>query len=145
MARSKDEMGRTFADVEVENFRDVEDRRAAGNGHVKVRKLKVHALVDTGSALLCLPARAIRKLGLHRGRSATVRAANGVVERGVYQAVQITILGRQCLGEVMEIPEGVPPLLGFIPLESLDLVINPKSNQVTHNPENGGKYTLDQL
>lgn len=145
MARSKKKMGRTFVDVEVENFKDLEDRRAAGNGHIKVRTLKVHALVDTGSALLCLPAAAIRKLGLHRNRSTTVRTANGVVERGIYQAVQITILGRQCLAEVMEIPEDVPPLLGFIPLESLDLVINPKSNQVTHNPENGGKYTLDLL
>ncbi len=145
MARSKTKMGRTFVDVEVENFKDLEDRRAAGNGHVKVRKLKVRALVDTGSALLCLPAKAIRKLGLHRNRSTRVRTANGVVERGIYQAVQITILERQCLGEVMEIPEDVPPLLGFIPLESLDLVVNPKSNRVTHNPENGGKYTLDLL
>jgi len=145
MARSKGKMGRTFVDVEVESFKDVADRRAAGNGHTKVRRMKVHALVDTGSALLCLPAVAIRKLGLFRSRSTRVRTANGVVERDIYQAVQITILGRQCLAEVMEIPEGVPPLLGFIPLESLDLVINPKSNQVIHNPENGGKYTLDQL
>ncbi len=138
-------MGRTFVDVEVENFKDLEDRRAAGNGHIKVRKLKVRALVDTGSALLCLSAAAIRKLGLHRNRSTTVRTANGVVERGIYQAVQVTILGRQCLAEVMEIPDDVPPLLGFIPIESLDLVVNPKSNRVTHNPENGGKYTLDLL
>lgn len=138
-------MGRTFVDVEVENFKDVADRRAAGNGGVKVRKLRVHALVDTGSALLCLPKAAIRKLGLFKGRTTTVRTANGAVERDIYQAVQITILGRQCLAEVMEIPEDVPPLLGFIPLESLDLVVNPKSNEVTHNPANGGKYTLDLL
>jgi predicted aspartyl protease len=74
-----------------------------------------------------------------------VHTANGLVERDVYQAVQITILGRHCIAEVMEIPESVPPLVGFIPLESLDLVVNPKSNKVIHNPENGGKYTLDLL
>jgi len=138
-------MGRTFVDVEVQNYGDVMAKETGGNGRVRVRKLKVHALVDTGSALLCLPAAAIRKLGLHRNRSTRVRTANGVVERGIYDAVYITILGRQCLAEVMEIPEDVPPLLGFIPLENLDLVVNPKSNQVTHNPENGGKYTLDLL
>ena len=145
MAGSKTKMGRTLVDVEVENYDDLAVREAGGNGRTKVRKLKVHALVDTGSALLCLPAAAIRKLGLHRNRSTRVRTAESVVERGIYQAVQRTILGRQCLAEVMEIPEDVPPLLGFIPLESLDLVVNPKSNQVTHNPENGGKYTLDLL
>ena len=51
MARSKRALGRTFVDVEVENIKDVADRRAAGNGGVKVRKLRVHALVDTGSAV----------------------------------------------------------------------------------------------
>ncbi|HUT32643.1 MAG TPA: aspartyl protease family protein [Planctomycetota bacterium] len=138
-------MGRTFVDVEVANCYDLDARESGGNGRTRVRKLKVRALVDTGSALLCLPAADIRKLGLRRDRSTTVRTANGVVERSIYRAVQITILGRHCIAEVMEIPKDVPPLLGFIPLESLDLVVNPKSNQVTHNPENGGKYTLDLL
>ena len=145
MARSTPDMGRTFVDVEVENYDDIALRETGRNGRTRVRKLKAHALVDTGSALLCLPAAAIRKLGLRLNRSTTVRTGNGNVERGIYQAVQITILGRQCLAEVMEIPDDVPPLMGYIPLESLDLVVNPKSNQVTPNPENGGKYTLDLL
>jgi hypothetical protein len=33
----------------------------------------------------------------------------------------------------------------LIPLENLDLVVDPKTNQVIPNPENGGKYTLDLL
>ena len=130
-------------DVEVENYWDIARRHA--KDHTRVRKLKVRARVDTRLTLLSLPPVAIRKLGLRRSRSGMVHAANGLVERDVYQAVQVTILGRQCITEVMEIPEGVPPLLGFIPLESLDLVVDPKSNEVTHNPENGGKYTLDLL
>ena len=35
--------------------------------------------------------------------------------------------------------------MGYIPLENLDLVVDPKTNQVMPNPENGGKYTLDLL
>ena len=33
-------MGRTFADVEIENYDDIVLRRAAGNGRKKVRKVK---------------------------------------------------------------------------------------------------------
>jgi clan AA aspartic protease len=138
-------MGRTFADVEVENYDDIVLRRAAGNGRKKVRKVKVRALADTGSALLCLHRDTIRKLGLQFGRSAGVRTASGEVERRIYQVARITILGRECFAQVMEIPDNVPPLLGYIPLENLDLVVDPRSKKVIPNPESGGKYTLDLL
>jgi hypothetical protein len=59
--------------------------------------------------------------------------------------VHTTILGRQHLGEVMEIHDDVPTLVGYIPLENLDLVVDPKSGQVTPNPASGGDYALDLL
>ncbi len=101
--------------------------------------------MDTGCALLCLHTSAIRNLGLTLSRSAPVRTANGPVVRGIYRVAQITILGRQYIAEVMEIPDDVPDLVGYIPLENLDLVVDPKTNQVIPNPENGGKCTLDLL
>jgi predicted aspartyl protease len=105
----------------------------------------VKALVDAGSAMLCLHKATIAKLGLRFGRSTMVRTANGDIERGIYRPAQITILGRQYLAEVTEVPDNVPPLVGYIPLENLDLVVDPKSNRVIPNPESGGKYTLDLL
>jgi len=138
-------MGRPFVDVDVENYTDIALREASGNGRKKVRKLQIRAVVDTGSALLCLHRAEIRKLGLSFARSAQVRTANGDVDRPIYAVARITILGRQCAAEVMEIPDSVPPLLGHILLEGLDLVLHPKSGKVIPNPESGGKYTLDLL
>ena len=138
-------MGRTFVEVEIENFADILIQETAGNGRKKVRKLQIRAVVDTGSALLCLHRAEIRKLGLSFARSAQVRTANGDVDRPIYAVARITILGRQCSAEVMEIPDSVPPLLGYILLEGLDLVLRPKSGKVIPNPESGGKYTLDLL
>jgi len=138
-------MGRTFVDVEIENYADILLRETAGNGHKKIRKLQARALVDTGSALLCLHRATIRRLGLRFARSGRVRTGNGEVERPIYTAARISILGRQCLAEVMEIPDSIPPLLGYILLESLDLVVKAKSNKVILNPESGGKFTLDLL
>lgn len=138
-------MGRTFVEVLVENYDDVALRETGrARGH-RIRKERVKALVDTGSAMLCLHKATIEKLGLRFARSAVVRTGNGSVERGIYRPAQITILGRQYLAEVMHVPDDVPPLVGYIPLENLDLVVDPKSNQVIPNPESGGKYTLDLL
>ncbi len=47
--------------------------------------------------------------------------------------------------EVENYDDIVPNLVGYIPLKNLDLVVDPKTNQVIPNPENGGKYTLDLL
>jgi len=138
-------MGRTFTEVEVENYNDTVLRKASGNGRGKVRKLKVRALVDTGSALLCLHRDTIEKLGLNLERTAKVRTGNGDVDRPIYAAARITVLRRQCLAEVMEIPDNIPPLLGYILLEGLDLVIHAKTHKVIPNPESGGKWTLDLL
>jgi len=45
----------------------------------------------------------------------------------------------------MEIPDNVPPLLGYILLEALDLVVHTKTHKVIPNPESGGKWVLDLL
>ncbi len=138
-------MGRTFVEVLVENYDDVALRETGRARGRRIRKEKVRALADTGSAMLCLHKATIQKLGLRFARSAVVRTGNGNVERAIYRPAQITVLGRQYLGEVMEVPENIPPLLGYIPLENLDLVVDPKTDQVIPNPESGGKYTLDLL
>ena len=138
-------MGRTFVDIEIENFYDIALRETGNEPAKQIRREEVHALVDTGSALPCLHRDTIERLGLRASRRAKVRTGNGTVERPIYRAAQITILGRQYLGEIMEIPDDVPPLVGYIPLENLDLVVDPNSNRVIPNPESGGEYTLDLL
>ena len=39
----------------------------------------------------------------------------------MYEAVRLTIQGRDCTMDVLEVPDGVPVLIGQIPLEHLDL------------------------
>jgi len=45
----------------------------------------------------------------------------------------------------MEVPDSVPPILGYVALENLDLVVDAKGNQVIPNPESGGRFTFDLL
>ena len=45
----------------------------------------------------------------------------------------------------MEVPTGTPPLLGYLPLEALDLYANPKKRVLEGNPQYDGKMVTDLL
>ncbi|MBI4530681.1 MAG: hypothetical protein HY709_04090 [Candidatus Latescibacteria bacterium] len=52
-------------------------------------------------------------------------------------------MGRTCSLDVMEAPGDTPVLVGYIPLENLDLQPDPQSQQLIPNPAHGGKWILD--
>jgi len=138
-------VGRTLVDVKVENFADLYSADLGLSPRKKARSVRVKARVDTGTTVLCLPKRLINKLGLIRLRARKAITANGEVQRDIHGVAQITVLGRDCRADVMEIPDNVPILLGYVPLENLDLVVDAKANKVIPNPAHGGKFVLDLL
>ena len=61
----------------------------------------------------------------------------------MYEAVRLTIQGRTCTMDVMEVPDGVPALIGQIPLEHLDFVVDLKSRSLIGNPAHGGEHIYE--
>ena len=49
--------------------------------------------------------------------------------------IEIEILGREATCDAMVLPAGTPALIGQVPLELLDLVVDPRSREVRVNPE----------
>jgi hypothetical protein len=45
--------------------------------------------------------------------------------------------------EVAELPDGCPPLIGQIPLEMLDFVVDLKNRRLIGNPDQGGENMID--
>ncbi|HEY3790104.1 MAG TPA: retroviral-like aspartic protease family protein [Urbifossiella sp.] len=137
-------MGRVLTKVTIES---VEDLWKAKNGQITpeaVRKLVVpDALVDTGATLLSLPTRCIQQLGLERVSTKRVTASTGPSEAGVYEAVRLTIMGRSCTMDVMEVPDGVPVLIGQLPLEHLDFVVDLRDRKLIGNPAHGGEHIYE--
>ena len=43
----------------------------------------------------------------------------------------------------MEAPDGVPVLIGQIPLEILDFVVDPKQQRIIGNPAHGGEWVIE--
>jgi clan AA aspartic protease len=112
----------------------------------QVRTVEVEALVDTGATTLVLPAEVCRGLGLREAGRRKVRYANGVVaELPWVRGVWIEILGREMTSDALVEAEGTTPLIGQIPLEGLDLIVNPKTRDLEVNPASPDAPLLDLL
>jgi hypothetical protein len=133
-------MGRVLTEATFENR---EDLWAAEKGLItpdQVRRVTVtDALGDTGATHLSMPTRLIRQLGLEKVGSRRVKSTRGIVEADLYGSVRLTIQGRLSHLDVMEVPDDVPVLIGQIPLEDLDFVVDLQSRSLIGNPAHGGE------
>jgi predicted aspartyl protease len=137
-------VGRVTTRVRVENLEDLFQARRGELPRDQVRSVEImEALVDTGSTMFSLPTRYIQQLGLNKSRDRTVTTTNGIRTASIFDAVRLTIMGRDCTVDVMEVPDNVPALVGQIPLEVLDLVVNPLAGTLTGNPAHGGEHVLE--
>ncbi len=137
-------MGRVTVEARFENLEDLWAVKQGLIAPEEARAITVpDALVDTGATLLSLPAGLIHQLGLTQFTTKWVRSSTGPTEVPMYEAVRLTIMGRNCKMDVLEVPDGVPALIGQIPLEYLDFVVDPQSRTLIGNPAHGGEHTFE--
>jgi len=137
-------MGRVLTEATVENLEDLWAAKRGLLAAQDVRRIVVSdALVDTGATLLSLPRRLIVQLGLAKTGTKRVTSSTGGGEAAMYDAVRLTIRGRTCTMDVMEVPDDVPVLIGQLPLEHLDLVVDLRSRSLTGNPAHGGEQVYE--
>ncbi len=139
-----DTTGRVIVEITVENLADVYAVRVGALGVDQARRVVVtDALVDTGATLLSMPTRLIRELGLLPVSTKRVTTSAGGGEATLHDAVRLTVLGRSCSMDVLEVPDTVPVLLGQIPLEHLDFATDMRSRTLTGNPAHGGEHMYE--
>jgi predicted aspartyl protease len=137
-------MGRVLTEATIENLNDLFDAHRGMIPDSQVRRVAVSdALVDSGATLLSLPTRLIQQLGLREQYRRRVTSSVGVTEAAMYDAVRLTIQGRTCTMDVVEVPDSVPVLIGQIPLEQLDFVIDMRNRTLIGNPAHGGEQMFE--
>jgi predicted aspartyl protease len=137
-------MGRVVVKAKIENLHDLREAEQGRLPLEKVRTVNVEdAFVDTGATFLSVPRSFIEQLGIQRLRSRRSKTAAGVIEIGIYDVVQLTVQGRECIIQVAELPDECPVLIGQIPLEILDFVVDPSKQQLVGNPAHGGEQMLE--
>jgi predicted aspartyl protease len=139
-------VGRVETTAIIENL---EDLWAVKKGILRAEQARsatvTNALVDTGATLLSIPTSLIQRLGLSRIGQRRIVSSVGYSEAAMYEAVRLTIQGRTCTMDVMEVPDGVPVLIGQLPLEHLDFVIDSRARTLIGNPAHGGEHIYELL
>jgi predicted aspartyl protease len=137
-------MSRVMVKAKIENLADLTQVRLGQKKPDQVRWVEVSdALVDTGATMLSLPKRYIQQLGLEPVRKRKARTSAGVAEFSVYRAVQLTVQEREYIGDVAEVPDDCPVLIGQVPLEVLDFVVDPVGQRLIGNPAHGGEQMIE--
>jgi clan AA aspartic protease len=97
-------------------------------------EIEVDALADTGSVFLCIPEHVRLQLKLEAIETREVKLADG--SRATFPYVGPVVLRfKNRTGFVGALVLGDEVLLGAIPMEEMDLVVNPRDRSVDVNPD----------
>ena len=139
-------MGKVLVAARLENLEDVYKASQGALAPEQVRGVDVSdALIDTGATGLLVPRRLIAELGLSVLRTRSARTIAGKMAMSMYRAVRLTVQGRDCISDVGEIGDEFPVVIGQVPLELMDWVVDPKRQRLVGNPEHGGEQMVDVL
>jgi len=124
-------MGMVQAEITLKNIRD---EGLALHGYIKTKEIRtatVTSIVDTGAMYLVITEELRLKLGLDVKEERIVRTANGQRVSGkLTEAVEVQWKNREWVVQALVIPGAENILLGAIPLEGLDLMVNPVTQEL---------------
>jgi predicted aspartyl protease len=119
-------MGEVVEKITLVNTRDAANARSGYIKEADVRRVTVDAVVDTGAGPLVITEALRQRLGLEIEKEETVFLAGGVPQRCVKtELVDIRWQDRYTAIRPVVLPSGGEILLGVIPLEDMDLKVNP--------------------
>ncbi len=102
--------------------------------HPALKAIKARALVDTGALHFCLPESMAVQLQLKELEKREVTLADGQKKLASYVGpLEISFEKRHCFVGAMVL--GDEPLMGAIPLEDMDLLVDPARRCLITNPD----------
>ena len=124
-------MGLVYAEITLKN---VKDTFKAEDGFIReeeIRQMTVDALVDTGAWTLVINEAVREELGLPFTGSEPGTLADGKQE--LYKLagpLEVWWKNRRVVCDALVLPNAEDVLLGAIPLEAMDLTINPRGEEI---------------
>ena len=115
-------MGHIFTEIELSNPREQQ-----------LASIKVSALADTGALMLCIPEHVALQLKLSTESLREVSMADGRNMNVPYVGpIKVTFGDRFCYVGALVLGDEV--LLGAVPMEDMDLVVDPYRREITVDP-----------
>jgi len=118
-------------EITLKNGADVIDAMRGRIKENEVRQMTAQAIVDTGAWTIIINEKTRDKLGLlDRGYGEATLANGQKEEHTMAGPLEIRWKNRRFTGDALVLPNAKDILLGAIPLEEMDLTINPKRELV---------------
>jgi len=128
-------MGLTYADITLSNSVDVGMAQRGAMANTDVRQVTVKALVDSGAYMLTIDTSIKTQLGLNVFETLEVELADGTrQECEIAGPVILRFKNRRTSCDALVLPGATEVLLGAIPLEGLDVLIDAKTQQLVVHP-----------
>jgi clan AA aspartic protease len=109
--------------------------RIANAARPEVEEVDPKALVDSGAMDLCIPPVVARQLKLEAVEKRTVTIADGSkVDVDYVGPIKVEVFGRHAFTGGMVMGDRV--LLGAIPMQAMDVIIDPRRERLIPNPDN---------
>ncbi|MDR0684880.1 MAG: aspartyl protease family protein [Spirochaetaceae bacterium] len=124
-------MSTVYTEITLRNAIDAANAETGIIKEQEIRQTTLHALVDTGAWTLVINEAIRKKLGLRVTRTDSGTLADGT--RGSYSMagpLEVLWKDRGTICEALVIPHADEILLGAIPLEAMDLIVNPRKEEV---------------
>jgi clan AA aspartic protease len=133
-------MGLTHTYITLVNATDAGMSEAGLLPYKQIRKTKIKALVDSGAEMMVINEYILKKLGLSTRDTWPVELANGSTkEYPVAKGIRICFENRDTTCDAIVMPGKTEPLLGAIPMEGMDVIIDLHKKKLVVNPKHPNK------
>ena len=135
-------MGSVKAKIKLTNYGDLYAFKNSLIDEQKIRTDEITALVDTGATMLVIGEDVAERLGIEK--EVFIKYADDSMHRHYKgKGILIEIDDRDCVTDCVILERGIEPLLGQIPLEEMDLIVDCANKRLIPNPESpDGKVVI---
>lgn len=130
-------MGLVYAEIELISGDDLALNRRGFIPDERVKRITVNALVDSGAYMLVINEHVREQLDLQVLEQKIAKLADDSERRvDVVGPIEIRFQNRRTIANAIVFSRTTEVLLGSIPMEDLDVLIDPKNQRLIVNPEN---------
>ena len=129
-------MGVTYAEIELISTDDLAFYSAGYIQEDQIKRVKVRALVDSGSTMLAINRSIRNQLDLRKLDEREGELADGsLTQLDIVGPVEVRFENRRATVDAIVLPGDTEVLLGAIPMEDMDVVVDPKQERLIVNPQ----------
>jgi hypothetical protein len=136
-------MGLTYTEVELLRADDLALERAGYLSADQVNRIRVLTLVDSRASMLTLSRSLSQRLKLAKVDEVDAELATGDVMRAdVVGPVEVRFQNRKTVVNAIVVEADTDVLLGAIPMQGMDVMVDPKREQLILNPDSPDKARM---